>query len=63
MTIHLASDARVLKQGQVTTLLDAITREEERLMLTPAGIRSSWRAALEKEHGLMLLDALDEVAP
>jgi hypothetical protein len=59
--IRLASYARARQQGQVSTLLDAITREEERLILTPVGNRSSWCAALEKGQGLVLLDGLDEV--
>jgi hypothetical protein len=63
--VRLAHYALTLRQnrevGRPYSILDAIESEEERLALRPTAGGSLWRASLEQGHGLVLLDALDEV--
>lgn len=59
--LRLDAYAQMRASGQITNLLAAAAREEQRLVLAPGADQSAWRAALEAGRGLLLLDGLDQV--
>lgn len=59
--IRLGSYALARRNGTVLSLMDAIVREERRLVLALNETVSMWRSDMENGKGLILLDAFDEV--
>ena len=59
--IRLAGYARALQDGRVSSLLDFLQAEENRLALMPRRDNSLWLDALRFGSARLLLDALDEV--
>lgn len=58
--IRLAGYARALQDGRVSSLLDFLQMEENRLALMPGRNNSLWLDALRSGSARLLLDALDE---
>ncbi len=60
--VRLSRYARALQEGRVHSLMDYLLLEEQRLYLAVTSASSFWRDAVVAGKGLILLDAMDEVA-